>query len=406
MKSLQFVLRIGFVWGALLLFVMVLLAGAIGERHATHLAPIAIILLLVMLFRAFRHTRRVRFLADNPDAATFGSRHRRRIEMPFPAAETFSMVDATIRELPGIEAVESVRDSLQIHARVRRIDPLRGKTGTSPPPSPKKRGRRNLVHATIVPGESLCSLTLICEAEGGAWVDWFHIDDGTNFVNVEAITRAISRRIAEQRKQEETRARETATDKELAVAKLNLLHAQVEPHFLYNTLASAQLLTRNDPAGADRMLGNLIAYLRASMPRTTGSLATLGEELDRAQAYLEIMRIRMGDRLTVQIQVPEALKKTPLPPMMLQTLVENAIKHGLEPLPGGGTIWIIGRETPGCISITVADDGRGFSEDGGGTGIGLKNLRERLRLAYGDTAAFSIVANFPKGVAATICVPA
>src|SRR6185436_62290 len=150
----------------------------------------------------------------------------------------------------------------------------------------------------------------------------------------------------------------------------------------------------------------LIAYLRASMPRTGNSLATLGEELERAQAYLEIMRIRMGDRLNVQIQVPEVLKRTPLPPMMLQTLVENAIKHGLEPLPGGGTIWILVRETQGRISLTVADDGRGFSEDGGGTGIGLKNVRERLRLAYGDAAMFSIVANFPKGVAATISVPA
>jgi LytS/YehU family sensor histidine kinase len=232
------------------------------------------------------------------------------------------------------------------------------------------------------------------------------VDDGTNFKNVESITRAIARRVAERRKAEEAMARETATDKALAMAKLNLLHAQVEPHFLYNTLASAQLLTRSDPSKADHMLGNLIAYLRTSMPRTENTMSTFGNELDRVQAYLEILRIRMGDRLTVQIQVPESLKKTPFPPMMLQTLVENAIKHGLEPLPGGGTIWILGRESPGGVSLTVADDGRGFSEDGGGTGIGLKNVRERLRLAYGDAAEFSIVANFPKGVAATIVVPA
>jgi LytS/YehU family sensor histidine kinase len=154
------------------------------------------------------------------------------------------------------------------------------------------------------------------------------------------------------------------------------------------------------------MLGNLIAYLRASMPRTGQSLSTLGEELGRAQAYLEIMRIRMGDRLAVQVQVPEALKQTPLPAMMLQTLVENAVKHGLEPVPGGGTIWILARAEEGRVSLTVADDGRGFAEDGGGTGIGLKNVRERLRLAYGETAAFSIVSNFPRGVAATIAVPA
>ena len=94
-----------------------------------------------------------------------------------------------------------------------------------------------------------------------------------------------------------------------------------------------------------------------------------------------------------------------LPPMMVQTLVENSIKHGLEPVPGGGTIWIRAAEADGRVSVTVADDGRGFSEDGGGTGIGLRNVRERLRLAYGDAASLSIVSNFPKGVAATLAVP-
>jgi signal transduction histidine kinase len=406
-KSLRFILRIGLAWSALLLLVMVMLAGTIGERRATYLAPVALIVLFVVIVRAYSHVRRVTFLADNPDAATFGSRNRRRIELPFPAVEAFDMVDAAIRELPYVEAVQSVRDSLQIHARVKRIDPhQRAREAQGPAPKRRKRGRSNLVHATIAPGESMGSLTLICEPEGGAWVDWFHVDDGTNFENIEAITRAISRRISERRKGEEAIARETAADKELAVARLSLLHAQVEPHFLYNTLASAQLLTRSDPPKADRMLGNLITYLRKSIPRTENSMSTFGEELERAQAYLEILRIRMGDRLTVQVQVPESLKTTPFPPMMLQTLVENAIKHGLEPMPGGGTIWILAREAQGRVSLTVADDGRGFSEDGGGTGIGLKNVRERLRLAYGDAAVFSIVTNFPKGVAATITVPA
>jgi len=406
MKSLRYIVRIGLAWTALLALVMILLAGTIGERRATYVAPVALIVLFAVIVRAFSHVRRVRFLADNPDAATFSSRNRRRIELPFPAVEAFNMVDAAIRELPLVESVESARDSLQIHARVKRVDSRqRGKDRLAPAPG-RKRARSNLVHATIAPGASIGSLTLICEPEGGAWVDWFHIDDGTNFENIEAITRAISRRIAERRKGEEALARETAADKELAVAKLSLLHAQVEPHFLYNTLASAQLLTRSDPPKADRMLGNLVTYLRKSMPRTENSMSTFGDELERAQAYLEIMRIRMGDRLTVQIQVPESLKPTPFPPMMLQTLVENAIKHGLEPVPGGGTIWILAREAQGRVSLTVADDGRGFSEDGEGTGIGLKNVRERLRLAYGDAAAFSIVANFPKGVAATITVPA
>jgi LytS/YehU family sensor histidine kinase len=153
------------------------------------------------------------------------------------------------------------------------------------------------------------------------------------------------------------------------------------------------------------MLGNLISYLRHSLPRTEASLSSLGDEVERARAYLEIMKIRMGERLALQVQVPEALRTVPMPAMMLQTLAENAIKHGLEPLPGGGNVWISARVSGDKAAITVADDGRGFSEDGGGTGIGLKNVRERLRLAYGDAASLSIVANFPKGVAATITVP-
>jgi LytS/YehU family sensor histidine kinase len=154
------------------------------------------------------------------------------------------------------------------------------------------------------------------------------------------------------------------------------------------------------------MLGNLITYLRHSLPRTDDSLSTLGEELDRARAYLEILKIRMGPRLGLQIDVPAHLLDVPFPPMMLQTLIENAIKHGLEPRTGGGTVWILATETHGRVSVTVADDGLGFTDQGGGTGIGLRNVRERLRLAYGDAASFAIVANFPTGVAATITLPA
>ncbi len=405
MRTFFFVFRIAFAWAVLLLFAVALVESAVGDGPALFLMPLVLIALLVVAVRAFSHVRRVRLIADRLDASTLGARHRRRIEIPFPPAEAFEIADGAIRELPYVEVVESVRDSLQIHARVKRMDPyLSGKQGRREAVG-AAGARRNLVNATVSPGDGTASLTLICEPEGGAWVDWFMVDDGTNFENVEAITRAITRRISDRRKGEEAVVRETAPDKALAVAKLSLLHAQVEPHFLYNTLASAQVLTRSDPAKAERMLGHLITYLRTSMPRTEDALSTLGDELERAQAYLEILRIRMGERLNVQIQVPDILKAAPLPPMMLQTLVENAIKHGLEPIPGGGTIWVLARESAGKVAITVADDGRGFSEDGGGTGIGLRNVRERLRLGYGDAASFAIGANFPKGVAATITVP-
>ena len=402
MRSFLFVARVVFAWVLALMLLMFIWRALTGRNPPEIFGLIIIVTLLFAIVKGVSHAHRVGLIAERVDGSTLANRHRRRIEIPFPPGEAFGIVDAAVRELPNVELVDSARDSLQVRARVlvRHLDATRPPQSTVAP-----SGRRNLVVATVAPGGATGSLTLVCEPEFSRWRDWLFVDHGTNLENAEAITRAISRRIAERRKGEEALVRESTTEKELTVAKLSLLHAQVEPHFLYNTLASTQVLTRSDPARADQMLGHLITYLRQSMPRTEDAMSTLGSELERARAYLEILKIRMGERLTLQIQVPDALKGVPMPPMMLQTLVENAIKHGLEPVPGGGTIWILAREAGGKVSITVADDGRGFSEDGGGTGIGLKNVRERLRLRYGDAASFSIVANFPKGVAAIITVP-
>jgi hypothetical protein len=405
MTSIFFVFRHVFAWFVPMVIVVATLDGIIREEPHWIFPTILALTVVGALLRAVTHLRRVRLIAERMDSAALGNRHRRHIELPFVAEDAFTMVDAAIRELPYVDGVESAHDSLQVRARVRRMSPyLSSKNGPRPMTGPAG-ARKNLVFATVTPGDNVSTLTLICEPEGGATLDWFMVDDGTNLENIQGITRAISRRVSEKRKGEAAQVRESATEKELTVAKLSLLHAQVEPHFLYNTLASAQVLTRSDPAKADQMLGYLIDYLRRSLPRAENSLSTLGDEVERAQAYLEILRIRMGDRLAVHLQVPETLKAVPMPPMMLQTLVENAIKHGLEPVVGGGNIWILAREVDDKVAVTVADDGRGFSALGGGTGIGLKNVRERLRLAYGDAAAFAIVANFPKGVAATITLP-
>jgi len=401
MTSFFFISRLMLAWFMAMMLGIIIWAALVGRGPAWIFILVVMGAMITVCTTAISHVHRVRLIAGRTDSDTLANRHRRLIEVPFPPSEAFDLVDAAIRELPYVETVESTRDSMQVRARLRRMDAyLAGKKGRKP-----AGARHNLVLATVTPGERTGSLTVVCEPEGGAWLDWFTVDDGSNLENAEAITRALTRRIAERRRGEEAAARETATQKELTVAKLSLLHAQVEPHFLYNTLASAQVLTRSDPARADQMLGNLIVYLRHSLPRAEESMSTVGEELERTRAYLEILRIRMGERLALQIQVRETLRGVPFPPMMLQTLAENAIKHGLEPVPGGGTIWIFAREADGKLGLTVADDGRGFSEDGGGTGIGLKNVRERLRLAYGDSAAFSIVANFPRGVAATITVP-
>jgi signal transduction histidine kinase len=414
-RSFFFVFRLALAW----MLAMSLPVGMLSAFFNFDLPEIFLLLQLavvvVVAVAAFSHTRRVRLIAGEVNSRTLSNRQRRQIEIPFEAGEAFDLLAAAIRELPGISQVQAARDSLQVRARVDRGDPddtdLDGieLPGLKPWFQPRRWlwVTRNQILATVTPNADTGSVLLICGPEAAAWTDLFRVDDGSNLENAEAVARAITRRVAERRRGERADAAQTHVEKELTAARLSLLHAQVEPHFLYNTLASAQHLTRADPALADQMLGHLITYLRHSLPRTDTAPSSLGEEVERARAYLEILKLRMGPRLQLQIEVPRHLLALPFPTMMLQTLVENAIKHGLEPRTAGGTVWILAREVEDKVAVTVADDGQGFSDKTrGGTGIGLSNVRERLRLAYGSEAALSVVANFPSGVAATITVPA
>lgn len=408
--SLVFILRKTF-GGMVILSVFIVLVVNVVFRYNPpdwfFLVPVVLSALIAAV--AFSHVRRVRLISIEVTASTLANRQCRQIEIPLETSLAFALVEAAIRELPGVAQVESAHDSLQVRAKIKRINPYQDHFFSQIKYLSWLVTKRNQILATVTPGNDVGSISLLCEPERAVWTDLFLVDNGTNLENMQAIGRAISRRVAERRRQEQASVQQTVIEKELAFAKLNLLHAQVEPHFLYNTLASVQILTRTDPSRADQMLGNLITYLRYSLPRTENSLSTLGEELERAKAYLDIMKIRMGSRLQLQIEVVDNLRQVLFPSMMLQTLVENAIKHGLEPQSGGGTIWILVRfneHHEQSVSVTVADDGRGFSAEGAGTGIGLRNVRERLRLAYGTTASFAIVANFPSGVAATINVPA
>ena len=189
-----------------------------------------------------------------------------------------------------------------------------------------------------------------------------------------------------------------------AQAELKLLQAQVEPHFLFNTLSNLRYLVQTGSRDALPMLDHLIHYLRTALPEIRTDTSTLGREVELARAYLEIMKLRMGGALEFEIDLPAAIGSHPLPPLMVMTLVENAIKHGVAPL-GKGRIVLRARESGGTMRIEVEDDGRGLAGPIG-RGVGLGNIRERLRALHGERARLELKAREPRGTVAAIEVPA
>ena len=194
--------------------------------------------------------------------------------------------------------------------------------------------------------------------------------------------------------------------KQAVEAELKLMQAQVEPHFLFNTLASVQYLIETDPPAAGRMLGHLIDYLRAALPQLRARSSTLARETSLAEAYLNILAMRLGPRLRFTIDVPDELRDHPFPPNLVISLVENAIRHGIEPSPDGGSVALAATRTGDAIVVTVTDTGRGAAANAkAGQGVGLTNVRERLAALYGAKARFALDPASPRGMRATLSLP-
>jgi chemotaxis protein histidine kinase CheA len=218
---------------------------------------------------------------------------------------------------------------------------------------------------------------------------------------------------SKKRAEAETQSANAAAEREsmqrqLSEAKMQMMQAQVEPHFLFNTLASVEHLIETDPPRASAMQRSLIKYLRAVLPqmRDSSLITNLGREADMVEAYLNLLKMRMEERLTVEFDVPEGLRTAAFPPMMLQSMVENAIKHGLEGKPEGGLLKVRADVAHNKLRVIVSDTGLGFgAKPSDGTGLGLTNIRERLKLLHGDQGQLLIAANSPSGVIVTIEVP-
>lgn len=193
-------------------------------------------------------------------------------------------------------------------------------------------------------------------------------------------------------------------EKSTLETRLRLLQAQIEPHFLFNTLSNVLSLLESEPAQGKAMLEDLTRYLRSSLSRTRDRMTTLGQELDLIRAYLDIYKVRMGERMRYTIEIPEKLREVPFPPLLVQPLVENALKHGLEPKIEGGEILVRVIDRADGYRLMVADTGSGLQKDAI-SGIGLANVRERLEALYDGKARLILEDNNPSGLKVTMEIP-
>ncbi|MDQ6680661.1 MAG: histidine kinase, partial [Pseudomonadota bacterium] len=212
------------------------------------------------------------------------------------------------------------------------------------------------------------------------------------------------------RGKDQYRLRQIATaQRDASEAQLKLLESQLEPHMLFNTLANLRVLIGIDPPRAQAMLDQLIAFLRATLSASREPFHTLAAEFARVSDYLQLMQVRMGERLQTRLDLPDELAALPIPPLLLQPLVENAIKHGLEPHLGGGRIEVSARKVGNEIVLEVRDTGAGLAAvaTGDGTRFGLDQVRQRLVTIYGAAATFELApaADAEGGVRATVRLP-
>lgn len=207
---------------------------------------------------------------------------------------------------------------------------------------------------------------------------------------------------------EAEKARAAAIEKQAMQAQLQMLQAQIEPHMLFNTLANLQGLIAVDPPRAQHMLEQLIQYLRATLSSSRADKTTLAHEFALMEAYLGLMQVRMGARLRYTLDLPEDLRNALVPPMLLQPIVENAIKHGLEPKVDGGEVIVRAAHDTNMLVLRVTDTGLGLDAAPAlenSTHVGVDNIRDRLRALYGSQASFTLTPNQPSGVVAEIRIP-
>jgi LytS/YehU family sensor histidine kinase len=237
---------------------------------------------------------------------------------------------------------------------------------------------------------------------------WQSVAIGMMFAVIGSVVFLLAERI--HKLDDEVRQRRLADEAQArreTEARLKLLQAQIEPHFLFNTLANVDSLIESDPPRARQLLDRLNDWLRIALARTRDDQASLGDELALLENWLEILAVRFGPRLAWQFDVAAELRRLPFPPMLLQPLLENAVKHGIEPKLGGGRVRIVAWREADRLHLEVSDDGGGFDPDAPARGqaSGLDNVRARLAALYGDAGRLTLATNAAGGVTASLELP-
>ncbi|MEK7810835.1 MAG: histidine kinase [Pseudomonadota bacterium] len=268
---------------------------------------------------------------------------------------------------------------------------------------------RTAILALSFPGSIMFGVTVAAWlTDSGDWSNpqaWVAVVIGLFFGGIGSITYFLSQRIEQlDAEVKQRRMHEMENEKRQMEAQLKMLQAQIEPHFLFNTLANVSSLIDSDPALAKKLLERLNDWLRIALLRARCEHATLGDELEMLDNYLQILKIRFGERLRWNMQVPAEARLVLFPPMLLQPLVENAVRHGIEPKIGGGEIVILVSLEEAVIRIEVRDSGVGLISDEGG-GTGLTNVRARLATLFGNAGTLVLENNPQAGVTARLELP-
>jgi sensor histidine kinase YesM len=268
---------------------------------------------------------------------------------------------------------------------------------------------RAVIYTFSFPGSIMLGVSLAAWiTDAGGWDNpqaWVAVVIGLFFGGIGSITYFLSQRIEQlDAEVKQRRMNEMESEKRQMEAQLKMLQAQIEPHFLFNTLANVGSLIDSDPPLAKKLLERLNDWLRIALVRARSDHATLGDELEMLENYLQILKIRFGERLRWKVEVAEDARLSLFPPMLLQPLVENAVRHGIEPKIGGGEIVIRVFVDNSLLRIEVTDSGVGLIGDEGG-GTGLTNVRARLATLFGDAGKLMLENNAHGGVSAWLELP-